>query len=637
MRFGVFELDVRAGELCKQGHRIRLQEQPCQILAMLLERPGEVVTREELHQKLWPSDTLFVDFDHGLNNAINRLREALGDPADNPRFIETLPRRGYRFLANVQEVEAPAHPRLTPVPPSEPSPSIPSTEPEPRRLESWTWRAGLVLMGILAIFFLLNVDSVRQHLWRGPARAQARSLVVLPLENLSGDPSQDYFADGMTDELTTNLAQISSLRVISRTSAMPYKGKHKPLPQIARELNVDAVVEGTVVRSGNRVRISARLIDAQNDQHLWAQSYERDLRDVVSLQDEIARAIADEVRVQLTPQEQTRLARAKPVNPDAYENYLRGRYYLQIGTSEGTDKALAYFQKALEEDPNYALAYAGLATVYSRSSFVGGHAPREAMPKAEAAARKALELDETLAEAHAALAPVKFRYHWDWRGAEAEHKRALELNPNLADGHFRYAVFLRTANRYQEAIEEARRGQELDPASTEQRAGVGGAYLIARQYDQAIQELQLLAATHPESAWPCRFLGVAYEQKGEARKAIEVLEGCVEISHGDQNDLAKLGHAYAVLGRKQEAEKILAGLMQRSRREYVSPYNIALVWTGLGNKRQAMAWLEKAYEDRSFALVTINSWPWFDPLRSDPRFRNLVQRIGLDPDKAIPK
>jgi tetratricopeptide (TPR) repeat protein len=351
-----------------------------------------------------------------------------------------------------------------------------------------------------------------------------------------------------------------------------------------------------------------------------------------------SRAVVEEVQLRISPEEKIRLTASRPVSPDAYEDYLRGRYYLQKWTSEGSARAFEFFQKATVEDPNYAPAYAGLAKTELRRPFLEPLPPREAWPAAAQAARKALELDESLAEAHGVLAAIKFRFDWDVAGADAEWKRALELDPNDVDTdvHWGHSVFLRTSNRYQEAIDEAKRARELDPVVPDRRAGLGEAYLIARKYDLAIEELRQVVARYPEGTLGYHFLGVAYEQKGLRSEAISALEQSVKLSR-DPLYLAALAHAYAVFGRRQDAEKILAELQQSAKREYVSPYTIAVVWIGLGNKEQALAWLEKAYVDRSFHLVTINSWPWFDPLRSEPRFQNLVRRIGLDPDRAIPR
>ena len=410
-RFGPFEVDFRAGELFKDGRKVRLQEQPFRILAMLLEHTGGTVTREELHQRLWPNDT-FVDFDHGLNNAINRLRETLCDSAENPRYIETLPRRGYRFVASVELISPAA--ALEPV--EVLSETAASLEPSggalrqasnergtsawPPRMRRLTFVAAFTSV-LLAVVLVFNFGKLRTRVFSAEPMPRIQSIAVLPFENLTGDPGQEYLVDGMTDELTTRLAQISSWKVISRTSAMQYKATKKLLPQVARDLNVDAVVEGSVTRSGRRVRITAQLIQATTDRHLWANSYEQDLGDILSLQGEVARDITDRVRVRLNPREEERLAQARPVVPDAYENYLKGLYYLQKWTSEDSNKASDYFQKAIQCDPTYAAAYSALAASYRNIAFLNPVRPREAFGLAETAARKALQLDESLGDAHA--------------------------------------------------------------------------------------------------------------------------------------------------------------------------------------------------------------------------------------------
>ncbi len=405
IRFGVFEADTRTGELRKHGLRIKLQEQPFQVLSLLLARPGELVTREEL-PKLWPADT-FVDFEQGLNKAINKLREALCDDRETPRYIETLPRRGYRFIG----------PAISAQPPSEPGgpPAVLVAQPDPVVTDKpWTarWKtpAIFLLLGVLALvvsalWYSLTRRQVSPAAATAPA-APIRSLAVLPLQNLSGDNDQEYFAEGMTEELITDLGQMSALRVISRTSVMQYKGTAKTLPQIGRELGADAIVEGAVFRSGSRVRITAQLIDARTDHHLWAHAYERDLRDVLILQDEVARDIANGIRFELTPQERARLTGSHPVNPEAHEAYLKGRYYWNQFTEADVRKSLGFFQQAIEKDPNYALGYSGLADYYD--VMYGGMSalPRnEACSKAEPAALKAVELDDSLAETHTAWVP----------------------------------------------------------------------------------------------------------------------------------------------------------------------------------------------------------------------------------------
>jgi TolB-like protein/DNA-binding winged helix-turn-helix (wHTH) protein len=437
LRFAVFEVDLRAGELTKRGLRIRLQEQPFQVLAMLLERPRELVTREELREKIWGQTV--VDFDHGVNKAINKIREALGDSAENPRFVETVARRGYRFLADVTPIDTSADRQPGPetegiVPPTEShrvelaDAGVPPKRPY--RAHAWAG-AGLGLALVLAASLSWILYSQSQ------SSPRIRSLAVLPLESLSGDASQDYFTDGMTDELITDLGQISALRVISRTSAMAYKGVHRPLAEIARELNVEAVVEGTVLRSGERVRITAQLIQVPNEKHLWAQSYEGDLQDTLTLQNSVARAIAQQIQVRLNPQEDAALKKSNPVNAEAHEAYLRGRYFWNKRTGEGLLKATDYFRHAIDIDPNYARAYSGLADSYALSGDweYGILSPQDAFPKAKTAATKALALDDNLSEAHTSLAFIQDLYGWDWASAEKEYKRALALNPSYATAH----------------------------------------------------------------------------------------------------------------------------------------------------------------------------------------------------------
>ena len=513
IRFEVFEVDLQSGELRRQGVKIKLQEQPFQVLVMLLVRPGEVVTREELQRKLWPADT-FVDFDRGLNKAINRLREALGDDADSPRFIETLPRRGYRFIAPVKTAGADL-----PVRPSEGSHE--GAHPSASLRKRWLLASAGVLLGIPLLSLGLNVGGIRDRLLSQRAQPRIESLAVLPLQNLSGDPAQEYFADGMTDELITEIAKIGSLRVMSRTSIMQYKGAHKLLPVIARELGVDAIVEGTVVRSGQKVRITAQLIQARDDRHLWSEKFERDLGDVLKLQGEVAEAIAGQVQIKLTPQEHAILARARPVNPQAFEAYLAGNYFRN--KMQG-DKSVELFTKAIELDPAYAQGYAGLSMSYVYLGIFGLRPSGEVYPKARAAAMKALELDETVAEAHLTLADVKKGYDWDWVGAEAEYKRALELNPSYAMAHALYADYLSKMRRHEEAIAEASQARKVDPISLHTNVVLGMTYYRARRYDEAMgacQKALELDPNHPYALW---FQALAHEQKRQLPEAIAKLD-----------------------------------------------------------------------------------------------------------------
>jgi TolB-like protein/DNA-binding winged helix-turn-helix (wHTH) protein/Flp pilus assembly protein TadD len=607
--FGVFEVDLRSGELRKNGLRIKLQEQPFQVLAMLLERPRGLVTRDELHKRLWPADT-FVDFDHGLNKAINKIREALGDSAENPRFVETVARRGYRFLAEVTVLsELPAKPATRNRHP-----------PWPLAWKISGFAMALVLVSLTAWIFRSRI--------RPPPGIQ--SLAVLPLESLSGDASQDYFADGMTDELITDLGQISALRVISRTSVMSYKGTRKPLPQIARELNVDAVVEGTVLRSGQQVRITAQLIQASADKHLWAQSYEGDLRDTLALQNKVARAVAEQIRINLNPQEQAALKNVKVVNPDAYEAYLKGRYFWNKRTADGLKKAIDYFNQAIEKDPNYAQAYTGLADSYALLGDweYGVLAPKEAFPRAKAAATKALELDSTLGEAHTSLAFSLDLFDWDWESADREFRRAIELNPGYATAHQWYAWHLIVLGRNGEALAEMRKAQNLDPLSLIISADMADALLITRRYDESIQQSRKTLDMDPNFAVAHYQLGQAFVQRHMYNEAIAELQKAIELSGGNPTCTSNLAYAYAVSGRRKEALKKLNELKKLSNHGFSNASEIALIYTGLDEKDQAMTWLERAYEERF--NPSILQRPAFDPLRSDRRFQDLLRRIGLN-------
>ena len=634
VRFGVFEFDFAAGELRKHGIKIGLRgQQPFQILSMMLEHPGEVVTREELCKKLWPADT-FVDFEHSLATAISKIRDALGDSADNPRYIETLPRRGYRFIApvafaNVLPVNRPESviknaPETKDLDPIE----LASNSPKHKRL-AWSvaWKItafALVILLLTPVVWLLHSRS------RPSPKINIQSLAVLPLESLSGDASQDYFADGMTDELITYLGQISALRVISRTSVMTYKGVRKPLPQIARELNVDAVVEGTVMRSGNRVRITAQLIEAPADKHLWAESYEGEVRDTLVLQNRVARAIAQQIRINLTLREQAELKNVTEVNPEAYDSYLKGRYFWNKRTADGLKKAIDLFNQAIGKDPNYAQAYTGLADSYALLGDweYGVLAPKEAFPRAEAAANKALELDNTLAEAHTSLAFSFDSFDWDWHSAEREFRRAIELNPGYATAHQWYAWHLIMLGRNAEAIAELRKAENLDPLSLIISTDLADALLIVRQYDESIQQSRKIIDMDPNFAVAHYQLGEAYVQKRMYNEAIAEFQKAIEFSGGNTTFISNLAYAYAAAGKRSEAVKILNDLKNRSNHSFSNAAEIALIYAGLDEKDQAVTWLAKAYQSRFNPSILLR--PAFDPLRSDPRFQDLLRHMGLN-------
>jgi TolB-like protein/DNA-binding winged helix-turn-helix (wHTH) protein/Tfp pilus assembly protein PilF len=636
LRFGPFQVDLASGELHKHGVRLRLQEQPFQILVVLLENPGEVVTREELRTKLWSSDT-FVDFDVGLNNAVLRLRNVLGDSADSPRFIETLPRRGYRFIA---QVDGPARTQLhghaqpptagypqealaTPV-----SPTIPIAKPPLRWFrDRGLWAIGFVMAILLALFAGLNVGGWRQQILGRPSDPAIRSLAVLPLENLSGDQAQEYFADGMTDELITDLASIARIRVISRTSTTHYKGTRKTIPEIARELNVDAVVEGSVGRSANKVRIRAQLVRAVPEEHLWARSYERDFPDVLSLQRDVAKAIASEIKTHLTAQEREHLGYAKPVNPEAYDAYLLGTYHANKRNPEALDKGIEYFRQAIRIDPNYATAYAGLAQAYIERDIWGGLGIGKSADQVRAATLKALELDAELAEAHALLAHIHFQYDWDWQGTETEYKRAIELNPNLADSYAGYAYFLQAMGRNEEALASVRRAVELDPLSPGDIADEGRILYRARRYESAIARYQRALELDPGYVPALSRMADAYEEWGKYDQALAAVQELQQAA-ADRRDIRRpLGRLYARTGRRREALEITRTI-EADPNTSGSAFALAAIYSALGDRDRAIAALEKGVQTRSL-LPFVFADPQLDPLRSDPRFQQLLRRVGL--------
>jgi TolB-like protein/DNA-binding winged helix-turn-helix (wHTH) protein/Flp pilus assembly protein TadD len=642
VRFGTYEVSFQSGEVRKAGLRVRVQQQPLKLLEILLEHPGEVVTREELRSRVWPNES-FGDFDQALNISVGKLRSALGDSAENPRFIETLPKRGYRFIADVSVVNADARPkRQEPVaadlPGSQENLQEKKTDPG-RKLppavsavasEGRMWPTRWIIATLaLVIIVSLSILSVWRFRSRAPAPTGIRSIAVLPLENLSGEASQNYFADGMTDELITDLAQISALRVISRTSVMVYKGARKPLPQIARELNVDAVVEGTVLRSGDQVRITAQLIEASTDKHLWSQSYEGELRDTLALQNRVASAIADQIRINLTPQEQAALKNVRVVNPEAYESYLKGRYFWNKRTADGLKAARAYFQQAIDEDPKYAQAYSGLADTYA---LLGDWqyavmTPKEAFPKAKAAAIKALELDSTLGEAHNSLAFVLDGFDWDFDSAGKEFQRAIELNPGYATAHHWYAWHLSLLGRYDDAIAEMRKAENLDPLSLIINADFAELLGLAHSYDESIRQSRKTIEMDPNFALAHNQLAQAYLQKRMYDEAVAELQKAVKLSGDSPTCIANLARAYVAAGKSNEAVKLLGDLKKRSNPGYSNASEIAMIYVSLGDTDQAVNWLEKGYEERFNPGVLLR--PGFDPLRSDPRFEELMRRIGL--------
>jgi TolB-like protein/Tfp pilus assembly protein PilF len=568
-RFGNFELDLRTGDLMRQGLRLKLQEQPFKVLAMLIAKRGELVTREELRNNIW-SDSQ-IDVNHGINKAISKIRQALRDSATHPRFVETVARLGYRFLAEVAIGEA----------------------------------SGTHLV------------------------PKVRSMAVLPLEDLSGKRSQEYFADGMTDELIMRLGQISALRVISRTSVMGYKNTRKSLAQIARELGVEALVEGTVLRAGRRVRITAQLIEALAEKRLWAHSYDENFRDVIGLQHRVARSVAEGVQATLSRKEQVQLDNTRPVKPRAYEAYLKGRFFWNKRTEQGLRKAIECFDEAIEADPTYAAAYAGLSDCYALSGDWqhGILSPKYAFPRARAAAERALALDKDLGEAHASLAFALDLYYWDWILAEKEHKRAIALNPSYATAYQWYAWHLIVTGRKREALSELRNAENLDPFSLIIGADLADALCIAGLYDQSIAQSRKILDMDANFALGHYQLGQAYMYSNMMDKAIAEFRTAIALAGESAVLSSSLAYALAKAGRRNEAIAIVGRLERTQSRESPSHSNIALGYVGLGDKDNAMAWLERAYRSRFNPSILMR--PGFDPLRTEARFHALLGGLGL--------
>jgi TolB-like protein len=565
VRFGDFELDVASGELHRHGERFRLQDQPLQVLSILLEQPGRVVPREELQRRIWPADT-FVDFDHGINNSIKRLREALGDTAETPHYIETLPRRGYRFISKI--------------------------ETEGQRL---------------------------------------RSLAVLPLENLSRDPEQEYFAEGQTEALIITLAKIGELRVASRTSSMLYKGTRKSLKEIARELEVDALVEGTVLREGDRVRITAQLIDPARDAHLWAESYERDLRSVLALQSEVAQAIAREVKIKLTPQEQVRIAQAPDVNPVAYEAYLKGRYYWNRRSGQSLGKCIECFRQAIGADPNYAAAYSGLADGLSVSALWSLLSPSDGCCKAKEFAQHAIDIDPSLAEAHTSLAWSITYSDYNFAIAEREFERAIELNPKYATAHQWFGFVLAFQGRYEEGYTESVRAIRLDPDSAVMHWGLGFVCWCARRYEDGIEHCN--RALELDSAFTSAYwqLGLINLAKRMYEPAAAFLKKADEISPDAPIIVGYLAAVHAAAGDEQGLRQVMDRIEKISNQRYVSPYLIARIHASV-DRTKALDWLERGYHQHAEWMVLMKTESGFDSMRSEPRFQDLMHRINFPTD-----
>lgn len=609
-RFDRFEVDLRRGELRRDGVAVGLQDKPLQLLLALLESPNTVVSREELYKHLWQTDT-FVGFDEGLNTAIRKLRQTLNDSAEMPRIIETVPKKGYRFIAKVEFV----------VPPKPPA-SESQNSARHKSLRNLAIAAGVTLALVAARLVTLQLSR--------KTSTEFSSVVVLPLEQLSGDASEEYFADGMTDALITDLAKISSLRVISRTSAMHFKGTHLTARQIADQLGAEAVVEGSVTRAGNRVRITAQLIDARRDRHLWAESYDGEMNDILTLQNTVAESIAQHVQANLSHGVGRKFKTSRTVNAAAYEEFLRGRYYWDKFTPSGWQNALEHFEIAIARDPNYAPAYVGLADSYMSLGAWGYMPTRQALPPGIAALRKALELEPDLAEAHYSLGIAKTAFEYDWEGAEAEFQKGLALNPNYAIGRMWHSFLLSALSRHEEAIAEQIRARTLDPVSPIINANLCRAYVFARRPEDAIRACKHTLELDSHFAVAYIWLSAAYEEQHRTEEAFQAEQNQLEA-----DNRLLLMQRRASRHRRGEDRVLMLEELKQTIEDYANNSlgaragDIAAMYAALNKPDEAFEYLYKAYDDREAPLSTINVSSVWDPLRSDPRFHSMLLRMKL--------
>lgn len=611
LRFGVFEVDPGSGDLWKHGVHIKLHDKPFQVLQALLERPGELVTRKELQERLWPGDT-FVEFENGLNNAISRLRETLGDSADSPRFIETVPRRGYRFIAPVEAVVELGGEMGTG---SAPAAQVPATAVR-RRLPIALGLAGAIIVAVL-LYRTLNTPS---H--------PIDSVAVLPFVTAvaeEGSPDE-VVAFGMTEALIAELSRIGALKVISQTSVLQYKGTRKPLPVIARELGVGAVVEGSVVREGQQVRLTVQLIDARSDTHLWAETYRRDAGSVLAVQGDLAQSIAREIGVRLTGQAEAPLHASGPVDPRAHEAYLKGRYFLVRRGEEAMGRARDYFEQAIAADPNHARAYAGLADYYTLTDSMPSAA---AFPKARTYALKALELREDLADAHVSLAYVYYYGDWNWRESEREFQRAIALDPSHSQARYWYGRFLGTMGRHQEASDQMRLALTLDPLSNTVHDSAAMQGFFARRFDTMIEQANRIRELDPGDYRAYEHLAIAYLCTARYEQALATARQGLALLPHEPLFVLILATVQHRQGNTQQAAKALEDLERMSREGYVPHVFLAIAYAQLGRKDQALKWLQVGYRNRDPYMVMLKVFPWFDPLRSDPLYQDLLRRMNF--------
>jgi len=664
LAFGVFRVDLSRRELLKHGLKVKIQDLPFQLMMVLLEKPGEVATREELRRRLWPADT-FVSFDDGLNVAMQKLRGALSDSAEAPRYIETVPRQGYRFIAPVTGSEVagfqgPAHTisivrdrddktlhqrgdeaagaesadqngvvgrRSEETQFQVSRPAIVAAAAEAQAF----WRSRAV-KGFAALVLFALLVAGWYYRWAGLSRGAIHSVAVLPFENADGDPTAEYLGDGIAESLINSLSQLPNLKVMSRDSAFHYRGKETDARTVGQVLGVQAVFKGRVVQQGDTLTISAELIDAHHNSHIWGQQYSRKPSDIFALQEEIAKEMTAALRVRLTGEEEKRLRKTYTASAEAYDDYLKGRYWWNKQTEEGFRKGLEYLERAIAKDPAYALAHAGLADCYISLASSGLVSASEGYSKGREWAQKALKLDDTLIEAHVSLASVKTDYEWDWVEGEREALRAIELNPNDAAARAAHAELLWTTGRFDESIQETKRALELDPLSINYNTALAFTFFLARRYDEAIEQGAKILELDPKFIQAYYVRGVAYVKKSMYKEAMAEFEKAVSISPDDLVALTGLGYGYAVTGRRVDAEKVLARLSELSKREFVSPVWMAKIYSGLREKDKAFKALERAYDDRSIVSVAyIKTNPMLDPLRSDPRFADLLRRMNLQP------
>lgn len=631
--FRFSDIEVREAErlVTRAAKPLSLEPKIFQILVYLLHNPGHLVSKDELVRAVW-SNTAVTD--SSLTRAMTFLRRALGDDPRDPRFIETISTVGYRFICPVALIEEPSGQGSSEIPQRSVSNFRGGRVSSARR--GWVVIAvAVALIGAATVLILVNVPNLRHRLAaalgtsRDAARSNIGSIAVLPFENLSGDPSQDYFADGMTDELITELGSFGSVRVISRTSVMRFKGSRKPLQEIARELGVDGIVEGTVAHSGNHVRITANFIDAISDRHLWAKSYEGEMEDILIVQNRVAQSVADSIGAELTRQQRQVPAAPRRVNPEAFRAYLEGRYQANKLSWDGFAKAESRFQRSIELDPAFAPAYSAIANLNNFLAVNGIHPAATLSPLAKAAASKAVELDPRLAEAHSALGMTMLLYDWNWKGAELEHKLAIRLNPNSAEAHQYYGIFLTAMGRWNEAIREGNETARLDPASPYSNLLLAWILYWARRHDEAISQLNNVLELDTQFVWAYMELGWNYAEKRMYPEAIRNCRRALDMVPDSQVILATCGHAYGAAGRRREALALLARLQKTAEKAYVDPWYLSGPYDGVGDIDHAIEYLQRAYNERSASLYMLKVVLFSDRLRSDPRFQTLLKQLNF--------